>query len=92
MSLDLADEDPLLRAADRWRTLHKFAPELIEALEFRAARPGDPMLAALTLLAELHRSGKRAVPSDAPMPFRKDWRRLVMAGETPNRGIATADR
>ena len=40
---DLAEEDPLLRAADRWRTLHKFAPELIEALEFRAARPGDPL-------------------------------------------------
>jgi hypothetical protein len=37
----------LLRAADRWRTLHKFAPALIEALEFRAARAGDPMLAAL---------------------------------------------
>jgi hypothetical protein len=44
---DLAEQDPLLRAAERWRTLHKFAPDLIEALEFRAARPGDPMLAAL---------------------------------------------
>jgi hypothetical protein len=70
---DLADEDPLLRAADRWRTLHKFAVDLIEALEFRAARPGDPMLAALKLLAELKRSGKREVTSDAPMPFRKNW-------------------
>ena len=35
---NLAEEDPLLRAADRWKTLHKFAPDLIEALEFRAAR------------------------------------------------------
>ena len=50
---NLADEDPLLRAADRWRTLHKFAPALIEALEFRAARAGDPMLAALNCCAEL---------------------------------------
>ena len=33
---NLADEDPLVRAADRWRTLHKFAPALIEALEFRS--------------------------------------------------------
>ena len=32
---NLAEEDPLLRAADRWKTLHKFAPDLIEALEFR---------------------------------------------------------
>src|SRR5512143_2983905 len=44
-------------AADRWRTLHKFAPDLIEALEFCATRAGDPMLAALKLLAELNRSG-----------------------------------
>jgi len=82
---NLADEDPLLRAADRWKTLHKFAPDLIEALEFRAARAGDPMLAALQLLADLHRSGKREVPADAPMPFRKEWRRLIMDSGVPNR-------
>jgi hypothetical protein len=73
---NLAEEDPLLRAADRWKTLRKFPPDLIEALQFRAAQAGDPMLAALELLAEMNRSGKREVPADAPMPFRKDWRRL----------------
>jgi hypothetical protein len=35
---DLADEDPLHHAVDRCKTLRKFAPELIEALEFNAAR------------------------------------------------------
>ena len=73
----LAEEDPLLRAANRWKTLRKFVPDLIEVLEFRAIRAGEPMLAALKLLAELNRSSKRQVPPDAPMPFRKDWRRLV---------------
>ena len=43
----LANQDPLLRAADRWRILRRFAPDLIEALEFCAVRAGDPMLAAL---------------------------------------------
>ena len=43
---NLAGEDPLVRAADRWKTLRKFAPALIEALQFRSARAGDPMLAA----------------------------------------------
>ena len=33
---------------------------------FCAARPSDPMLAALKLLADLNRSGKREVPADAP--------------------------
>ena len=64
-------------AADRYRTLRKFAPDLIEALEFQAARADDPMLAALKLLRDLNRSGKRDVPADAPMPFRKEWRRLM---------------
>ena len=84
---NLANEDPLLRAADRWRTLRKFAPDLIEALEFRAARTGDPLLAALLLLTDMNRSGKREVPADAPMPFRKEWRRLVMQGSVPNRRL-----
>jgi hypothetical protein len=83
----LANEDPLLRAADRWRTLRRFAPDLIEALEFCAVRAGDPMLAALQLLAELNRSGQREVPADAPMPFRKEWRRLVTESGAPNRRL-----
>ncbi len=77
-----------LRAADRWKTLRKFAPALIEALEFHAARGGsDPMLAALRLLADLNRSGKRQVPPDVPMPFRKEWRRLVLEEGKPNRRL-----
>ena len=83
----LAGEDPLVRAADRWRTLRKFAPALIEALQFRSTRAGDPMLGALKLLAGLNQSGKREVPADAPMPFRKEWRRLVMEEGGPNRRL-----
>jgi len=74
---DLAEEDPLLGAADRYRTLRKFAPELIEALEFKAARSHDPILSAIRLVQELNRTGKRDVPADAPMPFRKEWKKLV---------------
>jgi TnpA family transposase len=84
---DLAGEDPLLHAADRWKTLRKFAPALIEALEFRAARANDPMVAALKLLRDLNLSGKREVPPDAPMPFRKAWRQLVLEQGRPNRRL-----
>jgi TnpA family transposase len=83
----LAGEDPLVRAADRWRTLRKFAPALIEALQFRSTRASDPMLGALKLLVGLNQSGKREVPVDAPMPFRKEWRRLVMEEGGPNRRL-----
>jgi hypothetical protein len=74
----------LVRAADRWKTLRKFAPDLIEALEFRAVCAGDPVLAALEVLRRMSRSSEREVPLDAPMPFRKAWRRLV--GHLP-RGV-----
>ena len=83
----LAGEDLLIRAADRWKTLHKFAPGLIEALEFKAARANDPMLAALKLLRDLNQSGKREIPADAPLPFRKEWRRLVLEEGRPNRRL-----
>jgi hypothetical protein len=84
---DLADEDPLLRAAGRWRTLPKFAADLIAALEFRALQANDPILAALRLLVDLNNTGRREMPPDAPMPFRKAWRRLVMADGTPDRRL-----
>ena len=84
----LAEEDPLLGGADRYRTLRKFAPELLEALEFKAARSHDPTLSAIKLLQHLNRSGKREVPADAPMPFRKEWKRLVTEENgQPNRRL-----
>lgn len=83
----LASEDPLVPAADRWKTLRKFAPALIAALEFRAARANDPTLAALQLLRDLSQSGKREIPADAPMPFRKAWRKRVLQDGRPNRRL-----
>lgn len=84
---DLAEEDPLLGAAARYRTLRKFAPELLEALGFKAARSHDPTLSAIKLLQDLNRSGKRTVPADAPMPFRKEWKRLVTENGQPDRRL-----
>ena len=84
---DLANEDPLLRASDRYVMLRKFAPVLIEALAFKAARDNDQVLAAIKLLQDLNRSGKRDVPPDAPLPFRKDWKRLVLEDGKPNRRL-----
>src|SRR5262249_29637589 len=83
----LAKEDPLVPAADRWRRLHKISPALIAALEFRTARTNDPMLAALKLLRDLHQSGQREIPPDAPMPFRKAWRKLVLEHGRPTRRL-----
>lgn len=77
---DLAEENPLVRAADRWKTLRKFVPLLLEALDFKAGRGSASTIAAVNTLRELNRSGRRDVPENAPMPFRKEWRTLVTEG------------
>ncbi|MBW4968310.1 Tn3 family transposase, partial [Pseudoalteromonas sp. CR1] len=59
---DVAEEDPLVRAADRWMRLRKYGPMLIEAIDFKAARADDRTVAALTALRDLNRSGKRDLP------------------------------
>ncbi|WP_327754347.1 Tn3 family transposase (plasmid) [Sphingobium sp. SJ10-10] len=77
---DMAEENPLVRAADQWSRLRKFAPLLLEAIDFKAGRGSASTIAALNTLREMNRSGSRDVPPDAPMPFRKEWRTLVKAG------------
>ena len=57
----LTEEDPLVRAADRYATIRKFAPALLEVLEFKAAKANDPILAAITLLRNLNQSSTREV-------------------------------
>lgn len=78
---DTADIDPLVRAANRHATLRKFAPALIEALEFKAARAGDKTIAAVRVLREASASRRRVIPPDAPMPFKKQWRSLVIGAD-----------
>jgi TnpA family transposase len=83
----LTEEDPLIRASDRYATLRKFAPDIIEALAFKSARSNSPLLAAIRLLKDLNETGQRQVPADAPMPFRKEWNKLVQDGDRPNRRL-----
>ena len=84
---ELAEEKPLARAAERYLALRRFAPLLIEALNFKAVRDNDPILTALKLLQELNRSGKRDLPADPPMPFRKDWKKLILQDDKPDRRL-----
>ena len=85
---DLANENPLVRAADQWSRLRKFAPLLLEAIEFKAGRGSASTIAAVNTLRELNRSGRRDVPPDAPMPFRKEWRALIKdSGAKPDRRL-----
>ena len=85
---DLADENPLVRAADQWSRMRKFAPLLLEAIDFKAGRGSASTIAAVNTLREMNRSGRRDVPPNAPMPFRKEWRTLIKeVGGRPDRRL-----
>jgi len=85
---ELADENPLVRAADQWSRLRKFAPLLLEAIDFKAGRGSASTIAAVNTLREMNRSGRRDVPPNAPMPFRKELRTLITEdGGRPDRRL-----
>ena len=75
---DLAMEDPLLLASKRYTQLRRFAPAFLEAFEFSVPEAGHDLQAALMLLKEHNRSGKRKLPDIVPMPFpSKSWNSLI---------------
>ncbi len=78
---DTADQDPLIVAADRYATLRKFSRALIEALEFKSSRGSARTVSAVRVLREAHRTGKRELPADAPMPFKKVWQKIVVGAD-----------
>ncbi len=60
--------------------LRRYAPALLEALEFHGAPVTKPLLAAIDLLKTVNTSGARRLPGDAPTGFvRPGWAPLVMA-------------
>ncbi len=84
---DLAGEDPLTRAADKWSTLRKFLPALLTEVDFKVARSSNETVAAVALMREMKRTGRRELPQKVPMPFKKEWQRLIMEGGKPDRRL-----
>lgn len=78
---DMVDEDPLVVASNRYTTLRKFAPLLLEVFEFKSGRGSAGSVKAIELLRDLNRTGRRDVPPGAPMPFRKEWRKLLVGDD-----------
>lgn len=77
---DLARDEPLVRASDKYMTLRRYAPAFLDAFRFKASGPRDGVLAAVKLVRKLNTTGKREVPGDAPMPFPKSWKAAITEG------------
>jgi len=61
-----------------YRPIRRYAPLLLETLEFRATTAMQPLLAALDILRRLYRDEIRKIPPDAPSHFiRERWKPYV---------------
>ena len=63
---DVADQDILVTAAERYSVLRRFSPRFLAAFDFRSNTPNDPLLAAVELLRAMDRDGTRVLPKRPP--------------------------
>jgi TnpA family transposase len=85
---DLAGDDALVVAAEKYATIRKFVPAFLDAFTFHAAKPNDPVLSAIKLLGDLNHSGKRDLPAKIPKGFlTRAQSRLIMENGKPDRRL-----
>jgi hypothetical protein len=85
---DVADQDILVTAAERYSVLRRFSPRFLAAFDFRSNTPNDPVLAALELLRAMDRDGARVLPKRPPSSFLPpQWRKLIFANGAADRRL-----
>ena len=85
---DVADQDILITAAERYSVLRRFSPRFLEAFRFQSSTPGDPVLAAIELLKAMDRDGTRTLPKRPPASFLPPrWRKLIFASGAADRRL-----
>ena len=85
---DVADQDILVTAAERYSVLRRFSPRFLAAFDFRSNTPNDPVLAAVELLRAMDRDGTRVLPKRPPSSFLPpQWRKLIFANGAADRRL-----
>ena len=69
--------DNLVEIVERYASVRRMSPVILETFTFQSWKANDPLLAALDVLRNLHASGAR-IPSHPPIAcLRPIWRKLV---------------
>jgi len=85
---DVADQEILVTAAERYSVLRRFSPRFLEAFCFQSNTPHHPVLAAVELLKAMNRDGTRALPKRPPASFLPTkWRKLIFANGPADRRL-----
>jgi hypothetical protein len=74
--------DSLALITNSYPVLRRYAPEFLEAFEFRSTPVSEPLMKAVDLLRALNTTGTRKLPDDAPRTFiRPRWERHVFTSD-----------
>ncbi len=74
--------------AESWPTIRRYAPAMLEALQFKAAPAGRPVLEAVEQIQALHAGSLKELPAGAPTAFiRKRWEKLVRTDQAQLRAL-----
>jgi TnpA family transposase len=85
---EVADQDILITAAERYSVLRRFSPRFLAAFRFESNVPHDPVLAAIEVLKAMDRDGARALPKRPPASFLPPkWRKLIFANGAADRRL-----
>lgn len=69
---NVAEQDILITAAERYGVLRRFSPRFLKAFDFRSGTSNDPVLAAIELLKGMDRDSTRALPDRPPSTFKQE--------------------
>ena len=85
---EVADQEILVTAAERYTVLRRFSPRFLEAFRFQSSTPQDPVVAAVELLKTMNRDGTRTLPRRPPSAFlSRKWRKLIFANGSADRRL-----
>jgi TnpA family transposase len=85
---EVADQEILVTAAERYTVLRRFSPRFLEAFRFQSSARQDPVVAAIELLKTLNRDGTRALPKRPPASFlSRKWRKVIFANGPADRRL-----
>ncbi|HTT81818.1 MAG TPA: Tn3 family transposase [Stellaceae bacterium] len=85
---EVADQDILVTAAERYSVLRRFSPRFLAAFGFESNVGRDPVLAAVEILKAMDRAGTRTLPKRPPAAFLPaKWRKLIFANGAADRRL-----
>ena len=75
---DLAGEDALVTATERYATLRRFSPAFLDAFPFKASGTGTALIKAIDVIRDANTRKSRDLPDGVPLPFpNRQWKRLI---------------